>query len=79
MIDPPADLNSQDDEGFVWTFLDEARDPPAIRPGRVVMAGTNLTTARCEVVDLIDDPAGTMVRLRPLPPDETSPTDRRGQ
>ncbi len=26
-IDIPADLNSEDETGLVWTFLDEAADP----------------------------------------------------
>lgn len=27
-VDIAADLNDEDDTGYVWTFLDEARDPP---------------------------------------------------
>jgi len=66
-IDILADLNSEDETGFVWTFLDEADDPAVIRPGAVVVAGTPLTPAVCEVIDLIDKPAGTVVHLRVLP------------
>lgn len=33
-IDIPADLNSEDESGLVWTFLDEAREPAVIRPVR---------------------------------------------
>lgn len=46
-------MNSEDETGFVWTFLDEAPDPSFIRPG--------------EVVDLVDKLAGTVVHLRALP------------
>jgi hypothetical protein len=33
-VDITADLNDEDETGFVWTFLDEARDPGMIRPRR---------------------------------------------
>jgi len=66
-VDIPADLNSEDETGFVWTFLDQANDPSIIAPGEVVVAGTPLTPAVCEVVDLVDKPAGTIVHLRVLP------------
>jgi hypothetical protein len=66
-IDIPADLNCEDETGLVWTFLDEASDPSIIRPGDLVVAGSPLTRAVCEVVDLVDKPAGTIVHLRVLP------------
>ncbi len=66
-VDIPADLNSEDETGLVWTFLDEADDPSVIRPGAVVVAGSPLTPAVCEVVDVVDKPAGTIVHLRVLP------------
>lgn len=66
-VDIPADLNSEDETGLVWTFLDEAADPDLIRPGALVVAGTEHTPAVCEVVDLVDKPAGTIVHLRILP------------
>ena len=63
----PADLNSEDETGFVWTFLDEVDDPSVIRPGEVVVAGSPLTPAVCEVVDIVDKPAGMIVHLRCAP------------
>jgi hypothetical protein len=66
-IDIAADLNTEDETGFVWTFLDEATDPTMIRPGEVVVAGSELTPAVCEVIDLVEKPAGTIVHLRILP------------
>jgi hypothetical protein len=66
-VDIPADLNSEDETGLVWTFLDEAADPTLIRPGEIVVAGSELTAAVCEVVDLVEKPAGTIVHLRILP------------
>ena len=35
--------------------------------GAIVAAGSELTPAVCEVVDLVDKPAGTVVHLRVLP------------
>ena len=66
-VDIPADLNSEDETGLVWTFLDEADDPSLIRPGEVVVAGSALTPAVGAVVDLVEKPAGTIVHLRVLP------------
>jgi hypothetical protein len=66
-VDIAADLNSEDETGLVWTFLDEAPDPLIIRPGEVVVAGSELAPAVCEVVDLVERPAGTVVHLRVLP------------
>lgn len=66
-IDIPADLNTEDETGYVWAFLDEAVDPDAIRPGALVVAGAALTSAACEVVDLVEKPVGTVVHLRVLP------------
>ncbi len=65
-IDIPADLNAEDETGFVWTLLDEATDPDAIRPGAIVVAGSQLTPAVCEVVDLVEKAVGTVVHLRVL-------------
>jgi hypothetical protein len=66
-VDITADLNSEDETGFVWTFLDEAADPSIIRPGEVIIAGSPMTPAVCEVVDLVEEPTGTVVHLRVLP------------
>lgn len=66
-IDIAADLNAEDETGLVWTFLDEALEPDAIRPGAIVIAGSELTPAVCEVVDLVEKPVGTVVHLRVLP------------
>jgi hypothetical protein len=66
-VDIPADLNSEDETGFVSTFLDEAEDPSVIVPGGVVVAGSPLTPAVCEVVDLVEKAAGTIVQSPPAP------------
>lgn len=66
-IDIAADLNAEDETGLVWSFVDEALDPEAIRPGAIVIAGSELTPAVSEVVDLVEKPVGTVVHLRVLP------------
>jgi len=38
-VDITADLNDEDDTGYVWTFLDEARAPGQIKPGAIIVAG----------------------------------------
>ena len=66
-VDIAADLNSEDETGFVWTYLDEAVEPALIRASEIVVAGTELTPAVCHVVDLVKKPTGTIVHLRVLP------------
>lgn len=66
-VDITADLNDEDDTGYVWTFLDEARDPSQIRPGTLVVAGDEDAAAVCQVVDLMPAGDGTIVHLRLLP------------
>jgi hypothetical protein len=66
-VDITTDLNDEDDTGYVWTFLDEARDPGQIKPGMLVVAGDEDTAAVCQVVDLVPAGDGTIVHLRLLP------------
>ena len=66
-IDITADLNDEDDTGYLWTFVDEARDPGQIKPGALVVAGDEDTAAVCHVVDLAPGGDGTIVHLRLLP------------
>ena len=66
-VDITADLNDEDDTGFVWTFLDEARDQWQIKPGAIIVAGDEDTAAVCEVVDLAPAGDATIVHLRLLP------------
>jgi hypothetical protein len=74
-VDITADLNDEDETGYVWTFLDEARDPGQIKPGAIVVAGDKDAAvagdkdaaAVCEVIDLSPAGDGTIVHLRLLP------------
>ncbi|HEX6420046.1 MAG TPA: hypothetical protein VFZ77_16210 [Acidimicrobiales bacterium] len=66
-VDSTADLNDEDETGFVWTFPDEARDPSVIVPGAIVTAGDADAPTVVEVVDIVPKPSGEIVHLRMLP------------
>ena len=54
-----------DETGYVWTFLREAREPALIQPGAIVVAGDPDAPTVAEVVDIVDNPGGPVVRLAP--------------
>jgi hypothetical protein len=54
-IDLVADLNDEDDEGFGWSTLGEARDPAVIHPGMMLVAGNRQAQAVVRVVAVDDD------------------------
>ena len=66
-VDITVDLNDEDHTGYVWTLLDEARDPAQIRPGVIVIAGDEDAAAVCQIVDLVPVGGGTIVHLKLLP------------
>jgi hypothetical protein len=66
-VDITADLNAEDDTGYVWTFLDEAHDPALVTPGAIIIAGDPDAAAVAVVVDLVEHPNGTIVHLDVLP------------
>lgn len=66
-VDITCDLMDEDETGYVWTFLREAREPALIEPGAIVVAGDPDAPAVAEVVDIVDKPAGPVVHLRVLP------------
>ena len=66
-VDITADLNDEDGTGYVWTFLDEAREPSQIKPGTLVVAGDEDAAAICQVIDLTSAGDGTIVHLKLLP------------
>jgi hypothetical protein len=67
VVDIAADLNAEDQTGYVWTFLDEARDPSIVVPGALVVAGDDDASAVAVVVDHVAHPSGTIVHLDLLP------------
>jgi hypothetical protein len=66
-LDITRDLMDEDESGYVWTFLREARDQRLIEPGAIVVAGDEDAPAVAEVVEIIDKLAGPVVHLRVLP------------
>lgn len=66
-VDIACDLMDEDETGYVWTFLREARDPSLVEPGAIVVAGDAEAPAVAEVIDIVDKPAGKVVHLRVLP------------
>jgi hypothetical protein len=66
-VDITCDLMDEDESGYVWTFLREARDLRLIEPGAIVVAGDEHAPAVAEVVEIIDKPSGPVVHLRVLP------------
>lgn len=66
-VDITADLNEEDETGYVWTFLDEARDRSVILPGAIVLAGDESVHAVAEVIDIVTEGDGQIVHLRLLP------------
>ena len=51
-VDLVVDLNSEDESGLPWTFLDEARDPTLIREGAWLVVGEGTTRAVAQVVEI---------------------------
>ncbi len=62
-LDLVVDLNSEDESGLPWTFLDEARDPALISEGAWLVVGEGAVRAVAQVVEIDDN----IVRVRPLP------------
>jgi len=57
----------EDESGYIWTFLREARDPSLIEPGAIVVAGDKDAPAVAEVVEIVEKAAGPVVHLCLLP------------
>lgn len=61
-VDLPVDLNTIDDSGLPWAFLDDADDQSAIVLGRFIVVGSGQALAVAQVVDIDDG----VVHVRPL-------------
>lgn len=66
-VDIAADLNAEDQTGYVWAFLDETRDPSLVVPGASVIAGDEDAPAAAVVFDLVPHPNASIVHLDVLP------------
>ena len=64
-IELPLDLNSMDETGLPWMFLDRASDPSRVVPGRHIVVGSGDAVAVAVVVDVGSGVDG-IVHVRPL-------------
>lgn len=62
-LDLVVDLNSEDESGLPWTYVDEARHPELIQEGAWLIVGEGNVRAVAQVVEIDED----VVRVRPLP------------
>ena len=63
-IDLFVDLNTEDETGLPWTYLDQASDQTKIAVGNRIVVGAGTAIAIAEVVDIAPD---GLVHVRPLP------------
>ncbi len=54
-VDLVADLNAQDDDGFGWSTLADARQPDRVIPGSMLLAGNQAAQAVVRVVAIDAD------------------------
>lgn len=62
-VDLVVDLNTEDDTGLPWAFLDDAPNPSTIVEGAWIVVGSGNTRAVAQVADIVDE----IVHVRPLP------------
>lgn len=62
-VDLRVDLNTEDETGFPWTYLDDGADRDRVVPGRFIVAGVGRAIAVAQVVDVAND---GLVRVRPV-------------
>lgn len=65
--DLEVDFANEDQTGFIWTWLDRARDQSQITPDAVLTLRDGEDLAMGQVVDLVPMDSGTIVHLRLLP------------
>ncbi|MCW2761322.1 MAG: hypothetical protein JWR85_1523 [Marmoricola sp.] len=57
----PADVHQIDQTGFVWAFLDEAREPGRVQPGSLIVAGDPEEPFLARPVDIVDGPGSRQI------------------
>ena len=61
-VDLVVDLNTMDETGMPWAFLQEAPNPDRVVPGAYVVAGSGAARAVALVVDIVDG----IVHVQPM-------------
>lgn len=67
LVDLEVDFHNEDQTGYLWTWLSQAREPNLIRPGGIVVVGDENAIAMARVVDLVAHESGTLVHVEVLP------------
>lgn len=68
-VDLEFDFGNEDQSGYLWTWLDKARDPAAVVPGAVLTLRDGEDIALGQVIDLVPVDHGTIVHVELLPGD----------
>jgi hypothetical protein len=58
-----VDLNTEDETGLPWSYLDQAIDPSVVVPGRMIVVGSGSAVAVAQVIDVGTD---GLVHVRPV-------------
>lgn len=66
-VDLELDFANEDQTGYIWTWLDAARDQSQIVPGAVLTLRDGEDLAMGQVVDLVTVDNGVIVHLHLLP------------
>ncbi|WP_408899292.1 hypothetical protein ACJ5H2_09325 [Nocardioides sp. R1-1] len=66
-VDLEADFANEDETGYIWVWLDEAREPQQIVPGAVLTLRDGEDLAMGQVIDLVAKADGTVVHIELLP------------
>jgi hypothetical protein len=63
-LDLFVDLNTMDETGLPWSYVDQASDQSKIRVGAFIVVGGGRVRAVARVVDIVDD---GVVHVLPMP------------
>lgn len=66
-VDLEVDFANEDETGYIWVFLDEAREPENVVPGAVLTLREGEDLAMGQVIDLVPAADGTIVHIQLLP------------
>jgi hypothetical protein len=66
-VDLEFEFGNEDQTGYLWTWLERARDPAAIVPGVVLTLRDGEDMAIGQIIDLVPAAGGTIVHIELLP------------
>jgi hypothetical protein len=62
-IDLFVDLNTENETGFPWSYVDQAVDPSVVVPGRLIVVGSGSAVTVAQVIDVGID---GLVHVQPI-------------